>query len=583
MWLDVGVALLVLGLSVAAALVRRRPQVSVGATQLPAEGFFLAGRQLSWPLGAASIAATIFAVDTPFWIAALSYEEGLSAHWFWWIFGVGKLAGVFFFAPLWRRSGLRTDIEFVELRYGKGPAARSLRVLRLGLAFLRRALGIGIHLSVFQALLLAVLPSLGAPVGLPSWLGVYSGAEALTLAVVLLVTVYAGRSGLLGVVRSDGVQLLLAVAGSWLLLAVVISQLDSSAGATLQQVDASRLAYLPWHEGAGLSERDALLLLGFGWWSAVPGQWFVAQRWMAARDEAQAAGGALAAWFWNYALRSWPWMLLGVLACVLYPQAQDPQQLYVRYMVDFAPPGLRGLLLGSLLAAFMSTLDSYLNALGAYLLFDGVYAWRRRPLAPRTEARLVRGLTLLLALLGFLVSSHAGSIASVLKYLWTLEVGAAALMILRWYWWRVSAGAELLALGASLIISNTLHFGWFGVPACRDYALKLSVTLLVCTLLWVAYVCMRRTQPNATDRAFAKHLRLGGPGWARVWTTEAPVPRLWQACLAWLLSAGVLYGCLIAGLAALRGGAAVNVVIALLVAMACGLALGRLWRGQSFV
>ncbi len=379
--------------------------------------FFVAGRSLPWWIAGTSLVATTFAADTPLAIAGLVVTEGISGNWFWWADVLPAMLAAFLIAHLWRRSGVLTDNELVELRYAGAPAAglRLFRALYFGV--LRNAIVIGwVNLAMLKVLQLA----LGLDASSSGWL--LAGLFGLTVGYTLL-------SGLWGVVFTDALQFVLAMAGSIVLAFMAVA----GAGGLPQLLDDLRVTLGPESAARTLAlipeQREAfwafVIYVGCMSWSTgnTEGSGYTAQRLLACRDERHARLAAI--WFAvaHFVLRPWPWIVVGLVAHLAYPGLADPESGYVRALLDNLPAGLRGVMLAAMLAAFMSTVDTQLNWGASYLTND---VWKRfvRPEADeRTLVAVARVSIVGLAAVGALATYAMPSISGAWKFLVSISAG----------------------------------------------------------------------------------------------------------------------------------------------------------------
>ncbi len=402
--------------------------------------YFLGGRRLHWALLGLSMVATTFAADTPLAVTELVRTKGIWGNWMWWVWGGSHVLALFLFSRLWSRAGVMTDAEFVELRY-PGPMAGVLR----GIKGLVMALG-------FNVLVLAwVTQAMGTIFS--TTLG-WDPDLALGLSGLVAVA-YTVASGLWGVVLSDVLQFGVALVGA-VALAVFAVQAAGGLDAVVRAgATGARLDFLP--PGDFAWERF-WILVGVGWLAthnADAGGYFM-QRLSAARDERHAFGAALVFLLGHYVVRVWPWILVALASLVLLPEVADHKAVYPLLAMQVLPAGLRGLLLASLLAAFMSTVDTHLNWGASYLVRD-LYGRFLRPAAGHRELVLAARLSsVLLAGLAVLASRFVHSISGAWALLYSLGAGLGPLLVLRWFWWRVTALAELVVLLASAILGALL-------------------------------------------------------------------------------------------------------------------------------
>ncbi len=477
--------------------------------------YFVSGRSLPWWLAGTSMVATTFAADTPLVVSGLVVKYGVAGNWLWWNLALSGMLTVFFFSRLWRRAGVMTDVELAELRYGGKPAAllRGARALYLALPINLIIMG-----WVTRAMVIILNESLGL-----------NGLEA---AVVLLVITagYSMLSGLWGVVMTDLFQFVFAMGGSIVLAVVAVRAaggLDHLAALTAAHFGSERAAFgiIPPLDGAWLPLSSLLVFLAVQWWAAwYPGAepgggGYVAQRIFSAKDERH---GLLATLWFNvahYAVRPWPWILVGFYTVVHYPGLANPEQGYVKTMVDLLPSPLKGMMLAAFAAAYMSTISTHLNWGASYLVNDVWLRFVRKGASTREQVLVSRGATALLMVLAILVMLVLPSVEQGWRLLLALGAGTGSVLILRWYWWRINAWSELVAMGASFVTSLAL-WRWTdlsgGDPTGRDYATVMLITVGVTTVAWLVATFLTAPEPPAVLDAFYRRVRPGGAGWRTV-------------------------------------------------------------------
>ena len=515
------------------------------------DDYFVAGRRLSGWLAGASMAATTFSIDTPLYVAGLVGSRGLAGNWEWWSFGLAHVAMAVVFAPLWRRSGVLTDAAFTELRYG-GAAAAWLRGIKAFLLALPvNCIGIGYAFLALRK----VVEALGIVSGQPAALGITDTVWLLAV-VALLVISYTVAGGLWAVVVTDLIQLLLALVGA---LVVAVAALRAAGGmdALLSQLqDLGRpelLSLVPWNwqdggirwlEGAGISVPMFTAYLAVQWWSfrrSDGGGEFI-QRMLATRDEQQAR---LAGWVFlvvNYLIRSWLWVVVALAAVVLLPEQTDSELSYPALAVQLLPPVALGLVVVSLVAAFMSTVSTSVNWGASYLTHD-LYQRFLRPRAGSRELLLIGQLTtVLLLLLGVITALVSDSIGTVFRLVIAIGSGPGVVLVLRWFWWRVNAAAELAAMlcgfGVGLLTSV--------IPLVRidDYGIRLTVITGVSAVVWLTALLLAPPESDEVLERFVRQVRPPGPGWARLRQRVGvtPLETLPALLRRFLLANGVLFG-----------------------------------------
>jgi len=476
--------------------------------------YFVSGRQLPWWLAGTSMVATTFAADTPLVVSGLVAKYGVAGNWLWWNGAISGILTVFFFARLWRRAGVLTDLEFAELRYGGRPAAvlRGFRALYLALP---------INLIIMGWVTRAMVTILQIALHINAW----------TAALLLfgLTATYTISSGLWGVVVTDTFQFVVKMFG---VIALAVVAVKSVGGIDEMVRQSSRhfgsydaaFGVLPPTGVAWLPVSTLIVFLAVQWWAtwypgAEPGGGgYVAQRILAAKDERHGLLATL--WFQiaHYALRPWPWILVGFVALIRYPGLANPEEGYVRVMVDVLPSPMKGLLLATFAAAYMSTVGTHLNWGASYLVND-VYLRFINPNAGRKSQVIAsRVATVTLMLLSLVVMAMLSSVEQGWKILIGLGAGTGLVYILRWYWWRINAWSEISAMIASFIAAVTLHLS--GVNAAdtssSDYAFAMLVSVAVATVTWVTVTLLTPPEPDPVLDTFYRRVRPGGPGWRHV-------------------------------------------------------------------
>ncbi len=513
--------------------------------------YFVAGRRLNGWLAGASMAATTFSIDTPLYVAGLVGARGLAGNWEWWSFGLAHVAMAVVFAPLWRRSGVLTDAAFTELRYG-GAAAAWLRGIKAFLLALPvNCIGIGYAFLALRK----VVEALGLVAGQPAALGL-TDTVWLLMVVALLVMSYTVAGGLWAVVVTDLVQLVLALAGA---LAVAAAALHAAGGmeALLAQLQALQrpelLSLVPWTwddggftwlAGSGISIPMFTAYIAVQWWSfrrSDGGGEFI-QRMLATRDEREAR---LAGWVFlvvNYLVRSWLWIVVALAALVLLPAGSDLELGYPALAVQLLPPVALGLVVISLVAAFMSTVSTSVNWGASYLTHD-LYQRFVRPSATSQELLLVGQLTtVLLLVLGVITALISDSIGAVFRLVIAIGSGPGVVLVLRWFWWRVNAAAELSAMLCGFFVGLFTSV----VPLVRidDYGVRLAVITGVSAAVWLAVMLATPPESEAVLERFVRTVRPPGPGWSRLRQRYGvmPMESLSSMLRRFVLACGVLFG-----------------------------------------
>jgi Na+/proline symporter len=476
--------------------------------------YFVSGRSLPWWLAGTSMVATTFAADTPLAVAGLVAKYGVAGNWLWWNGAISGILTVFFFSRLWRRAGVMTDVEFAELRYGGRPAAvlRGFRALYLALP---------INLIIMGWVTRAMVTILSITLDVNPWVA----------AVVLfgITALYSVLAGLWGVVVTDAFQFAVAMGGS-ILLAVLavewIGGLDSLVEQSARHYGSAEAAFgvIPPTDQAWLPLSTLMVFLAVQWWAAwYPGAepgggGYIVQRILSAKDERH---GLLATLWFNiahYALRPWPWILVGFVAAIRYPGLANPEEGYVRVMVDVLPSPFKGLMLAAFAAAYMSTISTHLNWGASYLVNDIYLRFIRPDAGPRAQVMASRAATTILMVLSLVVMAFLTSVEQGWKLLLGLGAGTGLVLILRWYWCRVNAWSEISAMAASFVTSVSLQaLGLdLGDTASGDYALTMLITVGVTTVVWLTVTFLTAPESDATLERFYRRVRPGGAGWRRV-------------------------------------------------------------------
>ena len=488
------------------------------------EEFFLGGRNFKWWLAGTSIVATTFAADTPLAVSKLARTGGIYQNWFWWSALMGGMLCVFFYARLWRRAGVVTDVEFIELRY----EGRSAAVLR---GFMAVYGGVLQNCVVMGWVILAMA----------KMCDVLLGWDKLTsIAVLLAITlVYSILSGFWGVVVTDFIQFAMAMTGSIALAGIVLWHMGGPAG-MVAQIQATPdfqprvFHFIPdFRTATRLALLTSVVQISVQWWGGGQGGGYIAQRLFSTSSERDSTLAALWFNFAHYVLRPWPWLIVGLASLVYFPSLPggDAELAYPQMIAKFLPTGLRGLMVASLLAAFMSTMDTHLNWGSSYLINDLYRRFVVRGASPRHYVTASRVGVLILLGLGALAAWQSESITDAWVYLATLTAGAGLVGLLRWYWWRLNAWSEITALTGSFLVANgklwaklldslglvepelMARIEWF--YSSDTYAIRLLVIIGVCAVLWLAVTFLTRPVSQAHLEAFFRRVRPGG-WWAPV-------------------------------------------------------------------
>ena len=553
--------------------------------------FFASGRTAPWWLIGTSMVATTFSTDTPNLVTDFVRSSGVSRNWEWWAFLLTGMLTVFFYARLWRRSGVLTDLEFYELRYSGRSAAfvRGFRAVYLGFFF---------NCTIMAAVTLAAVKVANVMLG---W-------DRLQTVIVcgLICVVFSALAGLWGVMASDLIQFTIAMVGVIAAAWVALSQPEvGGLHGLVNRIDPATLSLLPDFSDWGLTLSVLVVPLTIQWWAvwypgAEPGGGsYIAQRMLAAKDEKNAMAATL--WFniAHYALRPWPWIIVALCSILVFPTLGDIQtalphvsddlignDLAYPAMLTLLPAGLLGLLVASLLSAYVSTMSTHLNWGCSYLVHD---LYRRFIEPDASEHRLVwlsRLMTVVLMIAAggtvFLLSTAGEAFHLLLS----IGAGTGLIYLLRWFWWRINSWSEIAAMAASFIIAMGLFIARKGgLDLSSHAALVWSVALT--TVIWVAVTFATPPTDTETLRRFYEKVRPAGRGWAKVVGDDAVVggnDGLSLAVLGWVLGCTFVYATLF-GTGALLYGQWMQSGLCFAVAIGTGLGLmkvaPKIWNEGS--
>lgn len=553
--------------------------------------FFTSGQAAPWWLIGVSMVATTFSTDTPNLVTNLVREQGVASNWVWWAFLLTGMATVFFYARLWRRSGVLTDLEFYEIRYSGRPASfvRGFRAVYLGLFF---------NCVIMATVNLAAAKIAAVLLGWPM-------AKTLAVCAVLNIA-FAATSGLWGVMVTDLIQFGVAMAGAVAAAVYALRQPEVGGLAGLiEKMPDQTLHLVPDFSDWTLTLTVLIIPLTVQWWSvwypgAEPGGGsYIAQRMLAAKSEKDALSGTLLFNIAHYALRPWPWILVALASILVFPSLDDIARAFpyvdpelighdMAYpaMLTFLPPGLLGLMIAGMLAAYISTISTHLNWGTSYLVHD-LYRRFMKPDAQERHyvliGRIVTGLLMLVAAgLTFVLDSARQSF----ELLMSIGAGTGLIYLLRWYWWRINAWSEVAAMASSFVIA----VGFFVAAkqgAATPTHVSLLITVAVTTVVWLAVTYLTPSTERATLARFYRLVRPAGPGWreVRAETGLAPSPdSLPQSLLGWVLGCTFVYAALF-GLGSFLYGATAQGIVWLVLFLVSGVGMAfllpRLWKGHD--
>lgn len=495
--------------------------------------FFLSGRNMPWWLLGISMVATTFSADTPNFVTDVIRNQGVSGNWKWWAFLLTGMLTVFVYARLWRRSGVLTDLEFYEIRYSGKEAAflRGFRAMYLGVLF---------NIVIMATVCLAAIKIGGVLLGL-------SPVQTLLIASVVTV-IYSSIGGLKGVVLTDFIQFILAIIGAiWAAYVVLdMPQINGIEGLLSHVSVQERMSVLP--DFSDPSQWIPLLLipLAVQWWSVwYPGSepgggGYIAQRMLSAKNENNAVAATLLFNVAHYALRPWPWILIGLASLVIFPIQPDlsapagslaadgllplaeafphipkdkiGHDLAYPAMLTYLPSGLLGLIMASLIAAFMSTISSHLNWGASYVVNDFYIRFIKPDSSDREQVVVGRVATVLLMVFAAIFALYLETALESFDLILKIGAGTGLIFILRWFWWRINVYTELAGMIISFVVALTFHqldLDW-------DSNIELVASVAITTMGWLIVTLLTPPTEAETLKAFYKRIKPGGPGWKKV-------------------------------------------------------------------
>ena len=544
------------------------------------KSFFLAGRNMPWWLLGVSMVATTFSTDTPNLVTDLVRRDGVSGNWAWWAFLLTGMLTVFVYARLWHRSGVLTDIEFYELRYGGKTAAflRGFRALYLGLVF---------NVLVMGAVSLAAIKFGEIVLGLPGW---------LTLLVACSITlVYSILGGLKAVIVTDFLQFIIAMIGSiWATTYILaLPEIGGISNLITHPNVLNKLSIFPDFSDPNIWVPVLLVPLAVQWWASYyPGSepgggGYIAQRMFSAKNEFNAVGATLLFNIAHYAIRPWPWILIALASLITFPELSDIQNRFpslpsdklghdVAYpaMLTLLPSGLLGLVSASLIAAFMSTMSTQLN-LGASYFVNDLYHRFLKPNALENELVLVgRVFTLLSIIMGAGLGLMLKNAGQAFELLLMIGAGTGLIYILRWFWWRINALTEIIAMISSLFVAAILNFSDIELQGWA----KIVYGTIITSIVWILAAFLTAPEDEKTLKNFVEKVNPGGPGWSRFPLSETvdpwPIPK---GIVMMLLGSISVYSVLI-GVGQLIYGNIMTGLFVFLISIISSFGLIKIWK-----
>ena len=530
--------------------------------------FFLSGRSMPWWLLGFSMVATTFAADTPLLVTDIVRANGVSGNWVWWAFLITGLLTVFIYAKLWRKSAVNTDLEFYELRYS-GKAAQFLR------GFRAIYLGVIFNILVMAVVTLAAIKIGGIMLGIQPWqVVVYAG---------VITVIFSALGGFRGVVYTDFLLFIIALFGAFAAAYYAVNLPEVGGLTKLLQNDLviSKMNLLPDFNNTETVIIILIIPIALQWWSswypgAEPGGGgYIAQRMLAAKDENHAIGATFFFNFVHYALRPWPWILVAFASLVIYPDIASLQTAFPNIpadklghdlaypaMLNFLPNGILGIVLASLIAAYMSTISTHLNWGASYVVNDFYQRFIKKDATEKQLVNIGRLTTVLMMFISGVLALNLTNVKQVFDIIIMFGAGTGLLFILRWFWWRINAWSEISAMFASGIISILLNFTTLGTTLFGATSgilptwFQLPFVVLITTAIWLIATFI--TQPDTKDVLYNFYTKIqpGGPGWNKI-IKDAALENInlktnntpWSVpagILAILLSCVLIYSCLFA-------------------------------------
>jgi Na+/proline symporter len=489
--------------------------------------FFLGGRGMPWWLLGISMVACTFSSDTPNLVTGMVRENGVAKNWAWWAFLITGMVTVFIYAKLWRRSGVMTDLEFYEKRYS-GRAASFLR------GFRSVYLGLFFNVLIMGSVTLAAIKIGAVMLGLPPWVTVIGAS--------IVVVIYSALGGLKGVIWADFFQYSIAMFGAVLAAVVAVRQPEVGGLGNLLTHPAlqEKLSFFPNLSDPSFYVPLLIIPLAVQWWAvwypgAEPGGGgYIAQRMLAAKNEKNAIGATLLFNFAHYALRPWPWIVVALASIVVYPDLASIKEEFpaiteeylkddVAYpvMLSKLSHGWLGLVVASLIAAYMSTIGTHLNWGSSYVVNDFFKRFVRPAASEKELVRMGRVSTVVLMVLsGALALTLLDNATQAFNILILSGAGSGAIYLFRWFWWRINAWTEILAMIVASTIAVILVLlvkdETMAIGVLDGFTVKLLLNVICTTATWLLATFLLPPEPKETLRSFYRLTRPGGPGWKKV-------------------------------------------------------------------
>lgn len=510
-WLSVG-AFFIISLVVGLSVARRAGSSAVE--------FFTSSRNMPWWLLGVSMVATTFSADTPNLVTDIVRQHGVAGNWQWWAFLITGMVTVFIYAKLWRRSAVLTDIEFYEIRYSGKAAAflRGFRALYLGVFF---------NVIIMATVLLAGIKAGGVLLGISPFQTIFL--------VSVVVVIYSMLGGLRGVLITDFIQFIIAMAGSVAAAMVVLNlpEIGGLSGLFSHPAVAGKISILPDFSDTSLMLTVLIIPLAVQWWSvwypgAEPGGGgYIAQRMLAARNEQHAIGATMLFNFAHYALRPWPWIIVALASLIVFPDLASLKRAFPNVpaelvhndlaysaMLTYLPHGLLGVVVASIIAALMSTLSTHLNWGASYVVNDFYKRFVRKNPSDKQQVLVGRVTIVFLMMLAALFALLLSNALQAFNILLQIGAGTGLLFLLRWFWWRISAASEIAAMAISFGVAvyfEMIHPA-LELPALLSWQ-KLVIGVAITTVGWLVVTFVTRPTEQRTLLEFYRLVHPGGAGW----------------------------------------------------------------------
>jgi SSS family solute:Na+ symporter len=503
--------------------------------------YFVSGRSLPWWLAGMSMTASAFAIDTPLGITGLIAKNGIPGVWYAWSFvlgGAGAL-GAFIFAPLLRRSQIITTAELIELRYDGRPAAALRGFKGIYFGIFANAITLGWIIKAIWTVAEVAMPGVNPHV--------------LLFSILVFTLVYTTLSGLWGIVATDFFQFIIGSIGSWVLAVYAwrhIGGVDQLVSGIIDrygpEIAAERLQFFP---SIGTPFFITFLVfITLKWWGNPPPA--ITQRILSTKDEKHASWATLFFTIVAFGFNYWPMIFVALVSLVYYPDLIMAEAGYVMLIIEFLPSGILGVMLASLMAAFMSTVDTHLNFGASYMLNDIYRRFLVKNASEKHYVRVSQASTILMLLFAVFIAYHLDSVSDAWYYISMLTAGYGILIVIRWFWWRVNAWTEIAALAASGISSTLLSpkfakmAGYWEYIPHLDWQYRFLWVVSICTVTWICVCFLTHPASDAHLKAFCEKVRPFPNFWGPIYRKYPDIgwnPHFFRSCSHWALGAATVY------------------------------------------